>query len=127
MVRRSGNYFTPHIGDQPSGLVVWVHEDDVTEEGRKAFEDALAEQMQRWEPRSPGSPRGRQIPFTMDRRQRIEHDIPLIVEDRPDFIHYTVRASLITERAARALTRAQSKESANWQRRPARRTSRTAI
>jgi hypothetical protein len=118
--RRPGQYFLPYIEDHDTGCVLHFHNDDITEEGASLFAEALTEQARRWMPRAPETPRGPQIPVTMDLRTDLPDGVFIVVDDRPTCIAYTVRHGLISERGAKSITRHQSERSPDWERRPVR-------
>jgi hypothetical protein len=106
VLTRKGAWFAPYIDDAPGGcVVVWFHNDDITDEGCGAFADVFTELARRWRPREPGTPRGPRIPITMDRRPVMPEGMAIVVDDHVEYIHYTVRADLISERGAMCLTR----------------------
>jgi hypothetical protein len=113
-------YFRPWIQDYEdgSGCLFHFHHDDISDEGVPLFAELFTLQARRWHPRPPGTPLGPRIPITMERRAIME-GAAVAVHDQPEFIAYTVRADLISERAARYLTEHQSERSPWWVREPA--------
>ncbi|WP_336558340.1 hypothetical protein [Streptomyces brasiliscabiei] len=119
--RRPGQYFLPYIEDHDSGRIVFhFHNDDITEHGALLFAEALTEQARRWMPRAPETPRGPQIPVTMDLRTDLPDGVFIVVDDRPTRVAYTMRQGLMSERGATSITRQQSERSPDWERRPVR-------
>lgn len=119
---QGATYFTPWIEDHEDGrgCTFHFHWDDISDEGVGAFRELFTQQTRRWHPRLPGSPLGRRIPITMERRTVMEGDALVAVDDHPGYIAYTVRADLISERGAAHITRVQSERSPYWERTPAR-------
>ncbi len=115
------DYFAPWIEDYKdgSGCLFHFHYDDISDEGTVVFAELFTLQARRWHPRPPGTPLGPRIPITMERRAIMKDDAAVAVDDHEDYIAYTVRADLISERAAGHLTRHQSERSPYWERRPA--------
>src|SRR5213593_955663 len=105
--RRDGEWFAPYIDDVDNGCVFWFHEDDITDEGCGVFADVFTEQARRWRPRDAGTPRGPRIPITMERRPVMPEYVAVVVDDHAEYIAYTVRADLISERGATYITRTQ--------------------
>ncbi len=125
IVRHQGAHFEPYIEDfateHEAGCVFHMHVDDITDEGVVHFEDALTQQARRWRLRPPDMPLGPRIPITMELRERMEDErTVIIVDDRADGIHYTVRADLIKQHAGEVITSSQSERSPHWMRLPAR-------
>lgn len=114
-------YFAPWIEDfkDGSGCRFHFHYDDISDEGVPVFAELFGQQARRWHPRPPGAPLGPRIPITMERRAIMDGDAVVAVDDHPDYIAYTVRADLISERGANYLTRHQSERSPWWERTPA--------
>lgn len=119
VLHKGGAWFAPYIEDVPGGCVFWFHQDDITDEGCGVFADVFTEQARRWRPRESGAPRGPRIPVTMERRPVMPEGIAVVVDDHAEYVAYTVRADLISERAAREITRSQSERSPDWIRVPA--------
>jgi len=119
VLHKGGAWFAPYIDDVDNGCVYWFHEDDITDEGCDAFADVFTQQARRWQPRDPGAPRGPRIPITMDREPAMPEGIAIVVDDHAEYIAYTVRADLISERGASYITRTQSQRSPDWIRLPA--------
>jgi hypothetical protein len=115
-------YFDPWIEDfeDGTGCRFHFHWDDICDEGCAAFAEVFTEQAKRWHPRPPGAPRGNRIPITMERKSVMPYGVAVAVDDKPDYIAYTVRADLISERGASGITRTQSERSPHWERIPAR-------
>ncbi|MGW1796902.1 hypothetical protein ACWCQN_13045 [Streptomyces sp. NPDC001984] len=115
-------YFSPWIEDHEdrSGCTFHFHWDDISDEAQGVFAELFGEQARRWHPRPPGAPRGRRIPITMERRAVMPCDVAVAADDHAEYIAYTVRADLISGRAAASITRTQSERSPYWERRPAR-------
>ncbi|MEU9597245.1 hypothetical protein AB0E06_10575 [Streptomyces sp. NPDC048109] len=115
-------YFAPWIEDHDdgSGCTFHFHWDDISDEGVGVFAELFTQQARRWHPRPPGVPVGRRIPVVMERRTVMEDGALVAVDDRPEYIAYTVRADLISERGADEITRSQSERSPYWERTPAR-------
>ena len=122
--RCGGAYFEPYITDRDNGCVVTFHNDDITEEGAGYFAQAYTNQAIRWAPRSPRERRGERIPVTMVRREVLPEGALIVIDDRPGYIRYTVRADLISARGAESITRTQSERSPDWGRIPAPRAAR---
>lgn len=120
MRRKRGIWFPPYIEGVDSGLLYVFHEVDITDEGRGAFADVFTEQARRWQPREPGAARGPRIPITMERWPVMPEGMPIVVDDHAEYVHYAVRADLISERGAFEITRRQMELSPDWVRRPAR-------
>ncbi|MGW0869892.1 hypothetical protein ACWD3Z_05300 [Streptomyces sp. NPDC002740] len=124
--RVRGAWFEPYMKDYFSveedraTVIFFFHRDDITAEGGVAFADVFTQQALRWKPRTPEAPRGPQIPIWMELRSDMEPGCAIVVDDRPEYIRYVVRAGLITQRAADAITRSQSERSPDWVRGPAR-------
>ncbi|MFG2277574.1 hypothetical protein ACGFNQ_02650 [Streptomyces asoensis] len=124
--RHKGAWFAPYMKDHISEaedratVVFHFHWDDITDEGAASFADVFTQQALRWKPRTPEAPRGRQIPVWMELRSDMGPRCDIVVDDMPDYIRYVVRAGLITQRAADAITRSQSERSPDWVRLPAR-------
>ena len=112
-------YFDPWIEDFEDGCRFHFHWDDISDEGTEVLREVFTEQAKRWRPRSSDAPRGRRISITMERRAVMSHGVAIAVEDKADYIHYTARADLISERGARSITRHQSDRSPYWERTPA--------
>ncbi|MFM9542266.1 tudor domain-containing protein [Streptomyces turgidiscabies] len=117
--RCGGAYFEPYITDHDTGCVVTFHNDDITEEGAGYLAQAYSNQALRWARRLPGEQRGERIPVAMERRAVLPDRAVVVVEDRPGFVKYTVRADLISARGAESITRTQSERSPDWGRLPA--------
>ncbi|MGY1498602.1 hypothetical protein ACW4TU_18715 [Streptomyces sp. QTS52] len=117
--RCGGAYFDPYITDHDTGCVVTFHNDDITEEGAGYLAQAYTGQALRWARRLPGEQRGKRIPVAMERRAVLPEGAVIVVDDRPDFIRYTVRADLISARGAESISRTQSERSPDWGRLPA--------
>lgn len=115
------DYFAPWIEDYKdgSGCLFHFHYDDISDEGCLVFAELFTLQARRWHPRPAGAPLGPRIPITMERQAIMKDDAAVAVDDHADYIAYTVRADLISERAATHLTRHQSERSPYWERRPA--------
>ncbi|MFD0256477.1 hypothetical protein ACFVGX_36860 [Streptomyces sp. NPDC127113] len=115
-------YFSPWIEDYEdgSGCTFHFHWDDISDEGCAVFREVFTEQGRRWHPRPPGARSGPRIPITMDRRDTLECGAAVAVDDHAEYIAYTARADLISERGARSITQHQSERSPYWERRPAR-------
>ncbi|MFE9764662.1 hypothetical protein ACFYPC_09045 [Streptomyces sp. NPDC005808] len=115
------DYFEPWIEDYKdgSGCLFHFHYDDISDEGTVVFAELFTQQARRWHPRPAGAPLGPRIPITMERRAIMDNDAAVAVDDHPEYIAYTVRADLISERAAGHLTRHQSERSPWWERQPA--------
>ncbi|MGW3847129.1 hypothetical protein [Streptomyces fagopyri] len=124
--RDKGAWFAPYMKDHISEaegratVVFHFHWDDITDEGAAAFADVFTQQALRWKPRAPEAPRGERIPIWMELRPDMEPTAAIVVEDMPGYIRYIVRAGLIEQRAADAITRSQSERSPDWVRLPAR-------
>lgn len=122
--RYSGVYVVPRIEDfvtaTEAGCVFHMHDDDITPEGAVHFADALTQQARRWRPRTPDMPRGARIPVTMELRDDMPDDYAIIIDDRAEGIHYTVRAGMIKQHAGDVITNSQSERSPDWMRLPAR-------
>lgn len=114
-------YFEPWIEDYEdgSGCLFHFHYDDISDEGAGIFAELFTQQALRWHPRPPGAALGPRIPITMERRDVMTGGVAVAVDDHPEYIAYTVRADLISERGARHITRHQSERSPWWQRDPA--------
>lgn len=112
------DYFEPWIEDYEdgSGCRFHFHWDDISDEGCGVFAELFTQQTRRWHPRPPGAALGPRIPITMERRAVMEEDVAVAVDDHAEYIAYTVRADLISERAAGHLTRHQSERSPWWER-----------
>jgi hypothetical protein len=119
VLRKKGEWFAPYIDDVPGGCVFWFHHDDITDEGCGVFAEVFTQQAVRWRPRDPEAPRGPRIPITMDRRPVMPEGIAIVVDDHAEYIAYTVRADLISERGSDYITRSQSERSPDWIRMPA--------
>ena len=113
-----GEYFEPWIEDHDNGCTFHFHRDDISEEAPPLLAELFSEQARRWHPRPPGVPRGRRIPVTMELEPVMPYGVAVAVDDRAAYIAYTVRADLISEQAADAITRIQSERSPHWERRP---------
>ncbi|MEU4170967.1 hypothetical protein AB0F46_29320 [Streptomyces sp. NPDC026665] len=124
--RVQGAWFEPFMKDYinteegRATVVFFFHWDDITDEGCVAFADVFTQQALRWKPRTPEAPRGERIPIWMELRTDMEPGCAIVVDDRPEYIRYIVRAGLIEQRAADAITRSQSERSPDWVRLPAR-------
>lgn len=124
--RVRGAWFEPYMKDfineeeDRATVVFFFHWDDVSDEGAAAFADVFTQQALRWKPRTPEAPRGERIPIWMELRTDMEPGCAIVVDDRPEYIRYIVRAGLIEQRAADAITRSQSERSPDWVRLPAR-------
>jgi len=114
------DYFEPWIEafEEGNGWRFHFHWDDISDEGAEAFREVFTEQAKRWHPRPPDAPRGQRIPITMERKPVMPYGVTVAVNDRPDYIHYTARVDLISERGARGITRRQSELSPHWERVP---------
>lgn len=114
-------YFDPWIEDFPdaSGCRFHFHWDDISDAGAQVFCEVFTEQAKRWHPRPPDAPRGRRIPITMELKPVMPCGVAVAVDDTAEYIHYTARADLISERGARSITRHQSERSPHWERTPA--------
>jgi hypothetical protein len=119
VLHKDGPWFEPYIEDVDGGYVYWFHTDDITDEGCAVFSDVFAEQARRWRPRDHSAPRGPRIPITMERWPVMPEGMPVVVDDHAEYIVYSVRADLISERGAELITREQSKRSPDWVRVPA--------
>jgi hypothetical protein len=120
VLHKGGGWFPPYIDDVENGCVFWFHDNDITDEGCAAFADVFTEQARRWRPREQEAARGPRIPVTMERRPVMPEGMVIVVDDHAEYIAYTVRADLISERGAAYITRTQSARSPDWVRRPAR-------
>lgn len=124
--RHKGAWFAPYMKDHiceaegRATVVFHFHWDDITDEGAAAFADVFTQQALRWKPRTPEAPRGERIPIWMELRPDMEPVHAIVVEDMPGYIRYIVRAGLIEQRAADAITRSQSERSPDWVRLPSR-------
>ncbi|MFE0727890.1 hypothetical protein ACFW2X_06500 [Streptomyces antibioticus] len=124
--RVHGTWFAPFMKDcidqeaDKATVFFYFHWDDITDEGCAAFADVFTQQALRWKPRTPEAPRGPHIPVWMELEPDMEPGCAIVVDDRPEYIRYVVRAGLITRRAADAITRSQSERSPDWVRLPAR-------
>lgn len=114
------DYFEPWIENvkDGSGWTFHFHWDDISDEGAEVFCEAYTEQSKRWRPRSANTPRGPRTPITMERRAVMPDGVAIAVDDTPEYIAYTVRADLISERGARLMARRQSELSPHWERVP---------
>lgn len=114
-------YFTPWIEDYEdgSGCRFHFHYDDISDEGVPVFAELFGQQARRWHPRPSGAPLGPRIPITMERREAMDGGVAVAVDDHPEYIAYTARADLISERGARYITQHQSERSPWWARSPA--------
>lgn len=114
-------YFEPWIEDyeDASGCLFHFHYDDISDEGTGIFAELFTQQARRWHPRPAGAAPGPRIPITMERRDVMTDGVAVAVDDHAEYIAYTVRADLISERGARHITRHQSERSPWWQRVPA--------
>ncbi|MEU6527831.1 hypothetical protein ABZ869_01400 [Streptomyces sp. NPDC046928] len=112
-------YFDPWIEDLEDGCRFHFHWDDISDEGTEVLREVFTEQAKRWRPRAVDAPPGRRISITMERRAVMSYGVAVAVDDRADYIHYTARADLISERGARSITRHQSERSPYWERTPA--------
>ncbi|MFG2307622.1 hypothetical protein ACGFS9_02865 [Streptomyces sp. NPDC048566] len=113
-------YFEPWIQDYEdgTGCLFHFHWDDISDEGVPVFAELFTQQARRWHPRADGLPLGPRIPITMERRTVMDEDVDVAVDDHAEYIAYTVRADLISQRAADHLTRHQSERSPYWERTP---------
>lgn len=111
-------YFKPWIEDYEdgSGCLYHFHYDDISDEGVPAFASLFTQQARRWHPRPAGAALGPRIPITMERRSVMEDGVLVAVDDHPEYIAYTVREDLISERGARHITENQSERSPWWAR-----------
>ena len=116
------DYFAPWIEDfeDGSGCRFHFHHDDISDEGVPVFAELFTQQARRWRPRLPGTQPGPRIPITMERRANMDDGAAVAVDDHAEYIAYTVRADLISERGAGHITRHQSERSPYWVRTPAR-------
>jgi hypothetical protein len=112
------DYFKPWIEDYEdgTGCRFHFHYDDISDEGALAFAELFTQQALRWRPRPPGAAPGPRIPITMERRAIMEDGALVAVDDHAEYIAYTVRADLISERGAGHITRHQSDRSPWWER-----------
>lgn len=113
-------YFEPWIEDYTdgSGCLFHFHWDDISDEGVPVFAELFTQQARRWHPRPAGMAPGPRIPITMQRRDVMDEDVDVAVDDHAEYIAYIVRADLISQRAADHLTRHQSERSPYWERTP---------
>lgn len=114
------SYFDPWMEEfeDGTGCRFHFHWTDISDEGTEVLREVLTEQTRRWRPRAADAAPGRRISITMERRAVMPHGVAIAVEDKADYIHYTARADLISERGARSITRHQSERSPYWERRP---------
>jgi len=114
------DYFEPWIEKLEDGDA-WrfhFHWDDISDEGAAIFCEVYTQQSRRWHPLPEDAPRARRIPITMERRAVMPDGEAIVVEDRPDYIAYTVRADLISERGAQFMARRQADLTPHWYRVP---------
>lgn len=119
VLHKGGAWFAPYIENITANCIVIFHDDDITDAGCAALAEVLTEMRRRWHPREPGAPRGPKIPITMELEPDMPVGIAIVVDDHAEYIHYTVRADLISERGADLITRYLSERIPDWIRRPA--------
>lgn len=118
VLHKGGAWFAPYIENITADCVVTFHEDDITDLGCEALADVLTQMRRRWHPRGLGVPRGPKIPITMDVEPVMPGGIAIVVDDHAEYIHFTVRADLISERGADLITRYLAERIPDWIRLP---------
>lgn len=116
VLHKKGAWFAPYIDDVPGGCVVWFHRDDITDEGAAFLADALTAQSQRWRIREPEEARGPRVPVTMKLEPDMPDGMPIVIDDHPEYVHYSVRADLISQRGADSIADTLTSRTPDWER-----------
>ncbi|MFI8531745.1 hypothetical protein ACIGMX_16085 [Streptomyces aquilus] len=119
VLHKGGEWFAPYTENITTNCIVTFHDDDITDAGCAALADVLTVMRRRWHPRGLRAPRGPKIPITIDLEPDMPPGIAIVVDDHAEYIHFTVRADLISERGADLITRHLSEHIPNWIRVPA--------